>query len=114
MPGNYLLQGLGRGECLPGKSWEPNTSCFAAVPKAIANNRLRHTRGGRTGFAARRKFGTHLPPQVGRCRIPAIFLPCISPNPSFLEAAPLLDSFEVLHVKKLPEDGILTSFSRLF
>jgi hypothetical protein len=35
------------------------------------------------------------------------------PSPVFLEAAPLLVSFEPLHVENLPEDRILTSFSRL-
>ena len=54
---------------------------FCRLPKTIANNRRRLTRGGRTGFAARRKFGTHLPPQVGKRRIPATFSPGIFPLP---------------------------------
>jgi hypothetical protein len=72
--------------------------------KEIANNRRRHARGRRAGFAARRKFGTHLPPQDGKCRIPAIFSPNISPSLPCLETFPLLVSFEVLHVKKPPRD----------
>jgi hypothetical protein len=37
---------------------------------------------------------------------PGDFLARHFPSPVFLEAAPLLVSFEVLHAKKLPEDRI--------
>lgn len=64
MPGNYLLQGLWRGECLPKKSQEPKTSFFAAVPKRLRTTVASHTRcderalqqGGSSARTCRRKL----------------------------------------------------------
>jgi hypothetical protein len=91
---------------LVGKITGTRNFLLCRCPKAIANNRRRHTRGERTGFATRRKSGTQPTAASWQVQNPGDFLAWHFPKPVFLEAAPLLVSFEVLHTKKLPEDRI--------